>query len=72
VCRTNQLVEAKAPLAGDDQVAAGARCREMSVMISKLGDENSIIFDLVDKAMLVGDSARPISREAMLERFGFA
>jgi hypothetical protein len=39
--------------------------------MSKLGDDHSIILDLVYKAMLVGDPPRPISGEAMFERLGF-
>lgn len=38
-------------------------------MISELSNHNGIIFNFIDNAMLIGDSTRPISREAMFQRF---
>jgi len=46
--------------------------RGLSIMISELGNYKGVIFNLIDNAMLVGDSTRPISREAMLQRFRFS
>jgi hypothetical protein len=45
--------------------------RRMSIMISELGNYNGLIFNLIDNAMLIGDSTGPITREAMLQRFRF-
>jgi hypothetical protein len=41
-------------------------------MISKLGNKKGIVFNLVDNAMLIRDSTRPISGEAVLQRFWFS
>jgi hypothetical protein len=41
-------------------------------MISELGNENGRILDLIDNAMFIGDSARPVAGEAMFERFRFS
>jgi len=38
----------------------------ISVMISELGNYNGLVFNLIYNAMLIGDSTRPISGEAML------
>jgi hypothetical protein len=43
--------------------------KEKSVMISELSNYKGIIFNLIDNTMLIGDSTRPISREAMFQRF---
>jgi hypothetical protein len=43
--------------------------KEKSVMISELSNHNGIIFNFIDNAMVIGDSTRPISREAMFQRF---
>ena len=40
-------------------------------MISELGNYKGIIFNLINNAMLIRDSARPISGEAMFQRFRF-
>ena len=44
----------------------------ISVMISELGNYNGLVFNLIYNAMLIGDSTRPISGEAMLYRFRFS
>lgn len=41
-------------------------------MIAELGDYNGLVFNLIDHAMLIGDSPRPISGKAMFQGFGFA
>lgn len=45
---------------------------QISIMISELSNYKGVIFDLVNNAMLIGDSARPIAREAMFQRFRFS
>lgn len=39
-------------------------------MISQLGDEDGVIFYLVDEAMFRRDASRPVTREIMLQGFG--
>jgi hypothetical protein len=41
-------------------------------MISELGNYNGLFFNLIDNAMLIGDSTGPISGEAMFQGFRFA
>ena len=43
-----------------------------SVVVPKLGDEQSVIRDFVDHAVLVVNSAGPVASEAMFERFRLA
>ncbi len=38
-------------------------------MISELSNAQGIIFNLIHNAVLIVDSTRPISREAMFQRF---
>jgi len=40
------------------------------IVIAKLGDEERVAFDLVDQAVLVINTTRPISRQTVLERLG--
>ena len=40
-------------------------------MISELGKKKGIVFNLIDKAMLIVDSPGPASGEAMFQRFEF-
>jgi len=41
-------------------------------MISELCNYKGIIFNLIYNAMLIRDSAGPIAREAMFQRFRFS
>jgi len=45
---------------------------EISIMISELCNYKGIIFNLIYNAMLIRDSAGPIAREAMFQRFRFS
>lgn len=46
--------------------------KEISIMITELGDYNGPVVNLIDNAMLIGDSTGPISGEAMFQGFRFA
>jgi hypothetical protein len=41
----------------------------ISIMISELSNYKGFIFNLIYNAMLIGDSTRPVSGEAMFQRF---
>jgi hypothetical protein len=41
-------------------------------MIPELGDEQRILFDLIDETVLLVYSSRPVTGEGMPERFGFS
>ena len=43
----------------------------ISIMISELGNYEGIIFNLINDAVLIRNSTRPISREAMFQGFRF-
>ena len=40
-------------------------------MISELGNKKGIVFNIVDNAMLIRDSTRPISGEALFHGFWY-
>jgi hypothetical protein len=41
-------------------------------VVSGLQDDDLVVRDEVDQAVLVGDTARPRARQGVLERLGFA
>jgi hypothetical protein len=49
----------------------GGDVERRSIMISELGDYNGLVLNLINNAMFIGDSAGPISGEAMSQGFRF-
>jgi hypothetical protein len=43
-----------------------------SIVVSRLCEEDAVVFDLIDEAVFLGDAAGPDSRAEVAEGFGFA
>jgi hypothetical protein len=54
------------------QIAKMPRLECSFVMIPRLDDDESLVFNFVNEPVLVGDAAGPITGVGMFEHFGFA